>query len=138
MRWISGTQTTIPSWSWMAFEGGIEHLKVGFGAEDSRISLLFPKKKWQSNHGLYVEQRERLPWLNWEDVNEYGPQLTFDGETQTGATKHAPQNSSWLWLGVGSVMAQKNPWIYVLVGQLCPIGSVYERVGFGRVYVYSK
>lgn len=79
MRRIPETQTTIPSWSWMAYEGGIEYIDIRKDFQENRVS--FPSTESpQSRIGLDMELRELVTRLDLEDINKDGKQLIFDGE----------------------------------------------------------
>ncbi|KAF2137772.1 uncharacterized protein K452DRAFT_257240 [Aplosporella prunicola CBS 121167] len=132
MRRIAETQTPMPSWSWMAYEGEIEYIDIGDGFIGSQIP--FPSaESSRSSTGLDMELREPVRGLKWEDTNEDEQQLTFDGENPNKDNKICAQELKLAIVGCTSLSGERGFWVYVLIVRPCSAGSTYERVGAGRI-----
>lgn len=129
MHRIAETQTTMPSWSWMAYEGGIEYIDIKNHFRGSQISLPSAEDS-QSSTGLYMELREPAGRLNWEDVNEDGEKLTFDGENPDKDNKTCTQELKFAIVGWER---RDDTRVYVLIIKPYSTESAYERVGVGYV-----
>lgn len=130
MRRIPETRTTVPSWSWMAYKGGIKYIDLPDHFEKNQIP--FPSgESSQSGPWLHMELREPAGRLNWEDVNEDGKQLTFDGENPDKDNKKCTQE---LKLAIVGREKRDGKRVYVLI-VVKPHSeeSAYERVGVGYV-----
>lgn len=131
MRRIPKTQKPIPSWSWMAYEGGIKYIEIGDDIQKSQIS--FPSaESSQSGISLDMELREPVRELQWEDVDEDEQLLRFDGETPDKDDKTCTQKLKFAIIG-REVLHAEEVQVYVLIVKPCSAGNAYERVGAGYV-----
>lgn len=114
----------------MAYEGGIKYIGIGHGFEGNPIS--FPSaESSQSSIRLDMELREPVRGLKWEDVDEDGQQLRFDGEPPDKDNEICPQELKFAI--IGRMVLYEEVRVYVLIVKPCSAGNTYERVGAGYV-----
>lgn len=126
-------QDPVPSWSWMAYAGGIRYMHVPGGAEWARWGqdIVSPWKKARNkNSSLELEVLVR----DLEDNKRQRRALIFRDEPG-----HALDSSPFKCVVVGSsnpLTQSKGQEYYVLI--VTPLGqrntNIYERAGVGRLY----
>lgn len=120
----------------MAYEGEIEYINIknDYRHDFQKNQISFPSaESSQSGTGLDMELRELVRGLKWEDMNEDGQQLTFDGETSDKDNKTCAQELKLAIVGRGKLRGSGKVWVYGLIIKPCSVGSAYERVGVGYV-----
>jgi hypothetical protein len=144
MKRIEYETQIVPSWSWMAYDGGIQFMDIPFGDVDWMVRLRFNTKH---EHGLFIKKRK--PAL----VTDIGVFRNCDLEQRE--TNHAILDSSkaergWIRYDIEAsedlyaercvvVGRERNenclgPWkYYILVVRLTSVKNEYTRVGVGWI-----
>ncbi|KIW78369.1 hypothetical protein Z517_08204 [Fonsecaea pedrosoi CBS 271.37] len=131
---------SVPSWSWMAYDGWITYVEVPFGQVDWASSLRFPPSP-QDQPGGADDDNDRMPLCELvataTDFSQASPARPMDNVTfDIPGTKHLPE---FKCVVVGSDKpraARATQKYYILVVAPASSGAepgVYERVGAGIV-----
>lgn len=122
----------VPSWSWMAYNGGIQFMDIPFGDVDWNDKLRFNIFKREERHALVtdigvfrncsLEQRDTRYAILDDSSGEKRGWIQYDIEANRDL------HTKWC-----VVVGRRNKKYYILVVRLTSVDGEYKRVGVGQI-----
>ncbi|KAF2189976.1 HET-domain-containing protein [Zopfia rhizophila CBS 207.26] len=127
-KWIGYEPGIIPSWSWMAYDGGIQFMDIPFGEVDWNDKLRFNK---EHKHALVTDIG--VFWKCSMEKRDTRYAILDLSKGKRGWIQYDIEASGDLHTEWCVVVGRRNKKYYILVVRPTSVDGEYRRVGVGRI-----